>query len=290
MRDPDGSAARLFIALQYLLPQHGLSRLVHALARLRMRWLKNALIGAFMRGFKPDLSDAIEKDPRAYASFNAFFTRALEPGARPLAAGEATLVSPVDGTVSECGDIVGDRLLQAKGHYYTLDALLAGREPLAGRFAGGRFATIYLAPYNYHRIHMPLAGRLVATRYVPGALYSVNDATARAVPGLFARNERVVCEFDTALGPLAMVLVGALFVGSIETVHAGEINPPAARGGLVRAVETGLGTHFDKGTELGRFNMGSTVVLLLGHGGTRFTEHLGPGATVRTGQRLARVA
>ena len=286
MRDPDGSAARLFIALQYLLPQHGLSRLVHALARLRMRWLKNALIGAFMRGFKPDLSDAIEKDPRAYASFNAFFTRALEPGARPLAAGEATLVSPVDGTVSECGDIVGDRLLQAKGHDYTLDALLAGREPLAGRFAGGRFATIYLAPYNYHRIHMPLAGRLTEAWYVPGRLFSVNHTTARHVAGLFARNERVVCAFDGAV-PFALVLVGALNVGSMETVWHGEITPRRPRS--LASLPVDDPRTLERGAEMGRFNMGSTVILLLPPGRASWEGSLASGRILRVGERIGRL-
>jgi len=169
--------------------------------------------------------------------------------------------------------------------FWKLTCIIAG---VYARYAGGAFACIYLAPYNYHRIHMPLAGRLVATRYIPGALYSVNAATARAIPGLFARNERVVCEFDTALGPLAMALVGALFVGSIETVYAGEINPPRARGGGVRDVTEGLGTELDRGAELGRFNMGSTVVVLAGNPAIGFGGHPGPGDAVRMGQVLAR--
>jgi phosphatidylserine decarboxylase len=173
--------------------------------------------------------------------------------------------------------------------HYTVDALLA-EEGAARRYESGGYACIYLAPYNYHRIHMPLAGRLIATRYVPGRLYSVNAATARTVAGLFARNERVVCEFDTALGPLALVLVGALFVGSIETVYAGEVNPPAVRGGAVRSLEAGLGTSFARGEELARFNMGSTVVALLGNPGTRFAPELRAGSTLRLGQALASVA
>jgi phosphatidylserine decarboxylase len=178
------------------------------------------------------------------------------------------------------------QLLQAKGVHYTAAALLA--DAAAGRrYDGGGFACIYLAPYNYHRIHMPLAGRLTATRYVPGQLYSVNAATARAVPGLFARNERVVCEFDTDLGPLAVVMVGALFVGSIETVFAGEINPPGQRGGGVRSIDRGLGSAFARGAEIGRFNMGSTVIVLLGNGATRFAGRLCPGSTLRLGQALA---
>ncbi|MGB5102306.1 MAG: archaetidylserine decarboxylase [Steroidobacteraceae bacterium] len=287
-RDADGSD-RAFALLQDVLPQHALSKLMHRLARSTRPWLRTALIRSVMRAYPAiDMKEAADPDPFAYPSFNAFFTRALRPGARPVASGERELASPVDGTVSQLGTIREGELLQAKGVRYTAAALLAD-EAAAAKYAGGGFACLYLAPWNYHRIHMPLAGRLAATRYVPGALYSVNDATARAVPGLFARNERVVCEFDTTLGPLAMVLVGALFVGSIETVYAGEINPPAARGGRVRSVEAGIGTDFAKGAELGRFNMGSTVVLLLGNGGTQFGGHLGPGSTVRMGQPLATV-
>jgi phosphatidylserine decarboxylase len=205
---------------------------------------------------------------------------------RPVVAEADAIASPVDGTVSQFGPIEDDLLYQAKGSHYTTAALLAD-ESASARYRGGAFACLYLAPYNYHRIHMPLAGRLTTTRYVPGDLYSVNAATVRAVPGLFARNERVVAEFDTALGPMAMVLVGALFVGSIETVYAGEINPPAARGGQVVTITEGVGTEFARGVEMGRFNMGSTVILLVGRSGVRFAEGLGAGRPVRMGQRLA---
>jgi len=287
--EADGSD-RAFALLQDLLPQLALSKLMHRLARSTRPWLRTAIIRSILRAYPSiDMREAVEPDPFAYPSFNAFFTRALKPGARPVASGERELACPVDGTVSQLGSIRDGELLQAKGMHYTAAALLAD-EAAAAKYAGGGFACLYLAPYNYHRIHMPCSGRLTATRYVPGALYSVNDATARAVPGLFARNERVVCEFDTALGPLAMVLVGALFVGSIETVHAGEINPPATRGGQVRNVGAGIGTELARGAELGRFNMGSTVVLLLGNGGTRFGERLAPGSIVRMGQLLANVA
>lgn len=284
-----GGSDRAFALLQDLLPQHALSGLMHRLARSTRPWLRNVIIRSVLRAYPAiDMKEAAVPDPFAYPSFNAFFTRALRPGARPVASGERELACPVDGTVSQLGTVRDGQILQAKGVHYTAAALLAD-DASAAKYAGGGFACLYLAPYNYHRIHMPLAGQLIATRYVPGALYSVNDATASAVPGLFARNERVVCEFDTALGPLAMVLVGALFVGSIETVYAGEINPPAARGGQVRDVAAGIGTDFAKGAELGRFNMGSTVVLLLGNDGTKFGERLGPGSTVRMGQLLANV-
>ncbi len=284
-----GSSDRAFALLQDLLPKHGLSKLMHRAARSTRPWLRTALIRTVMRAYPMiDMREAAASDPCGYPSFNAFFTRALRPDARPVAAAEHELACPVDGTVSQLGTVRDGQLLQAKGMHYTAAALLADADS-ATKYSGGGFACLYLAPYNYHRIHMPLAGRLVATRYVPGALFSVNNATARALPGLFARNERVVCEFDTELGPLAMVLVGALFVGSIETVYAGEINPPAMRGGTVRSVATGTGAAFAKGAELGRFNMGSTVIVLLGNGATRFAEHLGHGSIVRMGQPLAKV-
>lgn len=286
--DEAGASDRAFALLQELLPQQLLSRWMHRLARSTAPMLRNATIRAVLRAYPQiALAEAVEPDPFAYPSFNAFFTRALRPGLRPLEGGERDLVSPVDGTMSQLGAVRDGQLLQAKGLYYTAGALLAD-EAAARRYDGGGFACIYLAPYDYHRIHMPLAGRLLAARYVPGQLFSVNAATARTVTSLYARNERVVCEFDTALGPLAMVLVGALFVGSIETVFAGEVNPPPARGGGVRTLETGLGTELARGDELGRFNMGSTVVLLVGNEALRFAEGVGPGSTLRLGQALAR--
>jgi phosphatidylserine decarboxylase len=282
-----GAADRAFALLQDLLPQHLMSRAMHAVARSQTPWVRNAILRFVLRAYPQiDLGEAANPDPFSYPSFNAFFTRALKPDARPLAGGARDLVSPVDGTLSQLGTVSAGQLLQAKGMHYTAGALLAD-DAAAARYEGGGFACIYLAPYNYHRIHMPLEGCLTATRYVPGRLYSVNAGTTRIVPELFARNERVVCEFDTGLGPLAVVMVGALFVGSIETVFAGEVNPPRMRGGLVSHIETGIGRTFARGEELGRFNMGSTVVLLLGHRATRFAERLGPGSTLRLGQALA---
>jgi phosphatidylserine decarboxylase len=285
--DYAGSSDRAFALLQDLLPKRWLSKTMHRVARSTHPTVRNAIVGSILRAYPAiDMSEAEQPDPYAYASFNAFFTRALRPGVRPVVAEADAIASPVDGTVSQLGPIEDGLLYQAKGSHYTTAALLAD-ESATARYKGGAFACLYLAPYNYHRIHMPLAGRLTATRYVPGDFYSVNAATVRAVPGLFARNERVVAEFDTALGPMAMVLVGALFVGSIETVYAGEINPPAARGGRVASITDGVGTEFGKGVEMGRFNMGSTVILLVGRGGVRFAEGLGAGRPVRMGQRLA---
>lgn len=278
---------KLFALLQGALPQHLLSRGMHALARSRQPAVRNLVLRTVLRSYPQiDMHEALQPDPFTYESFNAFFTRELRPGARPIAADAHALVSPVDGTVSQLGRTNAGALLQAKGMQYTCAALLADA-PAATRYHGGSFACLYLAPYNYHRIHMPCDAVLRATRYVPGQLFSVNAATARTVPDLFARNERVVCDFDTADGPLCLVLVGALFVGSIETVFAGEINPPPARGGKVRAIEAGVGRTFSRGEELARFNMGSTVIVLTGEA-VAFAPRVEPGEPVRLGQVLAR--
>jgi phosphatidylserine decarboxylase len=283
------SLDRAFGLLQRVLPKQLLSRTMHALARSTRPSLRNAMIGTTLRAYPLiEMSEAVEPDPYAYPSFNAFFTRALRPETRPVAHGDEVLVSPVDGTVSQRGTVREGRLLQAKGIHYGVPALLADESAMA-RYADGSYACIYLAPYNYHRIHMPLDARLVATRYVPGSLFSVNASTARSIADLYARNERVVCEFETAFGPLAMVLVGALFVGSIETVYSGEVNPPSRRGGGVMDVTQGRGRRFEKGEELARFNMGSTVVLLHGHRQLHFADGVAPRSVVRVGQAIARL-
>jgi phosphatidylserine decarboxylase len=277
----------VFVALQYLLPHHLLCRLVYALTRSRVRVLKNLLIGAFMRGYAPQMADAIEPEPRNYESFNAFFTRALHPDARPLDPDPQRVVSPCDGTLSIAGSARGALLLQAKSHEYTLDALLAAQSDWAARLAGGLFATVYLAPYNYHRVHMPLAGRLSAAWHVPGRLFSVNQATAARVPGLFARNERVVCAFEGERGPFMVILVGALFVGSMSTVWHGEVTPARDRTGPRALVpRTGVALQLPRGAELGRFNMGSTVIVLLAPGVAHWDESLHAGAILRVGQGL----
>lgn len=288
----DDPGARLFVGLQYLLPQHLLSAGVHWLARLRLGWVKNALIDNFIANYRPDMREAEEPDPRKYSSFNAFFTRALRPGARPVDPAPTTIVSPVDGTVSQIGRTDGSWLVQAKGLAYTLEALLDEAAPTwAPVFQGGAFATLYLAPHNYHRIHMPFAGSLRAAWYVPGQLFSVNATTAARLPGLFAGNERVVCVFEEGTLSFALVLVGALFVGSISTVWHGDVVPrsPRVRGDLaLDFVRTGL--RLEKGAEMGRFNMGSTVILLLPPGRAAWLEALAPGSAVRVGQALAHLA
>src|SRR5487761_159278 len=279
--------ARLFVAMQYLLPQHFLSRQVHRLARCRVKPVKNALIGSFVRRFHPDMSDAADPEPRDYPSFNAFFTRSLRPGSRPCDPDRRALSSPVDGTVSQIGHLDGSALLQAKGHSYSVEALLGGASGWAERFAGGSFATLYLAPYNYHRIHMPAAATLSGAWFVPGRLFSVNGVTAAAVPGLFARNERVVCTFEEGPFAFGLALVGALFVGSIATVWHGDVTPCSPRRAAELPLDTGRAARrLDRGAELGRFNMGSTVILLLPPGTAEWLPELQPGSPVRVGQTI----
>ena len=286
MSEP-GVGGRAFVALQHLLPQHGISRLVLAATRSRAPAFKNALIRLFVRGFRPDMQDAVLAEPTAYASFNEFFTRALRPGTRPLDSDPRAIVSPVDGTVSEAGTLTADRLLQAKGHEYTLRALLAGNADWERSFAGGSFATIYLAPYNYHRIHMPLAGDLRASFYVPGRLFSVNRTTARLVPGLFSRNERVFCGFDSGGMPWGLILVGALNVGSMATVWHGDVTPRRHREVTSLPVSDVLAPPaLDKGAEMGRFNMGSTVILLFPAGAAEWQRTLVAGQVLRMGERI----
>lgn len=247
----------LFIALQRLLPQHALSRLLGRLAECEQPWLKNFLIHQAVKHYRIDLSDAFVADPLAYPSFNSFFTRELKPGARPLDGSANGLASPADGAISQIGTIADGQIFQAKGHSFSTAALLACSEHEAARFGNGSFATIYLAPRDYHRVHMPIAGNLVASRYIPGKLFSVNDTTARRVDGLFARNERLVCLFDTAFGQVAVVLVGALFVAGIQTVWQREFTP-----GRLQQRNFDPPLQLEKGAELGAFKFGSTVVVV----------------------------
>ncbi|MEQ1438179.1 archaetidylserine decarboxylase [Fontimonas sp. SYSU GA230001] len=278
---------RAFALLQRLLPTRWLSMLVFRITQIRHAGFKNALIRLFLRGFSVDLSEAEYAIPENYDSFNHFFTRALKPGMRPLAADPQALLSPVDGTISQFGDIRDGRIFQAKGHEYSVTELLAGDAEAAQVFMNGRFCTIYLAPYNYHRIHMPLEGRLRKWSYVPGRLFSVNAATARALPRLFARNERLNAVFDTRAGPFGLTLVGALFVGSLETVWAGRVTPPHLRGEPAHYQPMNP-VILGRGEELGRFNMGSTVILLAAPGAVEFDPTLAPGRTVRMGEAIGR--
>lgn len=278
----------LFVGLQYGLPQHLLSRLVFWFARQRLGPLTHWLIRRFVSHFAVDLSTAANPDIRSYPSFNAFFTRALAADARPMPADAHALLSPVDAQVSAAGQIAGTHLLQCKGQMFSLAELL-GTPQLAAPFVDGQFATLYLSPRDYHRIHMPQSGRLIETVHVPGRLFSVNPTTVSRLPGLFARNERLVALFDTASGPMALVLVGAMLVGSIETVWAGIMTPPRARALSRVHYPANSGIALSRGSELGRFNLGSTVILLLPPGTAALSNALSPGDRLRARAPLGRL-
>ncbi|HEY3643858.1 MAG TPA: archaetidylserine decarboxylase [Gammaproteobacteria bacterium] len=274
--------------LQYPLPHHAISRITHCLTRLKLGGLKDWTIARFVAHFGVDMSEAEQPDITVYPTFNAFFTRALKPGIRPITAGAKDIACPVDGAVSQIGAIESGRIFQAKGQGFTALELLGGDAAAAAKFDGGSFATIYLSPKDYHRIHMPVDGALTRLIHVPGRLFSVNPPTTRAVPRLFARNERVACLFDTPAGPLALVMVGALNVASIETVWAGEVTPPQRS--QVQSVDYQAGMiKLTKGQEAGRFNMGSTVVLLFGKDRIRWDESYQPAAATRMGRKIASI-
>ena len=276
-----------FVILQHLLPKLALTRLAGALASHEGGALTRLVIDLFIRHYGVDMAEALQPDPARYRSFNDFFTRALRPDARPLA--DRALVCPVDGAVSQLGPIDDGRILQAKGHLYTAHALLAGDATLARRFRDGQFATIYLSPRDYHRIHMPCDGQLQQMVYVPGSLYSVNPTTVAGVPGLFARNERVVCVFEAPWGPWVLVLVGATIVGSMATTWHGVVNPP--RPGRVchwQYPATGdKAVTLARGDEMGRFLLGSTVVMLFPPGAPALPTDWQPGQAVRMGQAMS---
>jgi phosphatidylserine decarboxylase len=276
------SAAWVWLS-QHLIPKNLSSTVVYHATRSRRCWLKRSLIRWFARTYRVDLRDAADPDLESYATFNEFFTRALRPGSRPVEGGSATLVAAADGVLTEHGAIAGDRLLQAKGRDYSLAELLGETGTPVDALHGGSYLTIYLAPHNYHRVHAPLAGTLLRTRYIPGDRFSVSRATAAAIGRLFCRNERVVCWFDTAHGPLVVVLVGALNVSSISTVAHGEI-----ASGAPREWRETQPPSFPQGDEIGRFNMGSTVIVLTGARAT-WRPDATLGAAVRVGEALADV-
>ena len=274
---------RLAVWLQYLLPKRALTQFGGLVAGARGGALTTGIIRWFVGKYRVNMAEAADPDIRNYASFNEFFTRALTAGARPLA--KADLLCPVDGAISQYGAIQRNQIFQAKGHHYSTTALVGGDAALAAQFDDGFFATLYLSPKDYHRIHMPCEGRLTRMVYVPGALFSVNPITARGVPGLFARNERVVCVFDTARGPLVLVLVGATIVGSMATVWHGVVNPPRTRD--VREWRyDGQNLVLQQGDEMGRFLLGSTVVMLFPKGRTSFNPEWVVGGAVRLGEMM----
>jgi len=278
---------RILAGFQYILPQHFLSRIVYALMRCEITWVKNVLIKLISRIAGINYAEALSPDPADYVSFNAWFTRALKPDARSFDQNPLAFLSPCDGKISETGSLNESRILQAKGKHYTVQDLLAG-DPVCSQLTDGYFSTIYLSPKDYHRIHMPLSGRLQRMIHVPGRLFSVAPYTARQVPRLFARNERVICVFDTDVGPLVMVLVGAMLVSSTETVWAGEITPNKNKDvSIINYLEETV--SLAKGDEMGRFNMGSTVILLMPSGALKNLADLGTGDSIKVGQKLGRI-
>ena len=274
---------RLAVLPQYLLPKQALTALAGRVASARGGWLTTRLIAWFVKRYNVNMAEAADPDVASYATFNAFFTRALKDGARPLA--NAPLICPVDGAISQFGPMQKDQIFQAKGHHYSSTALVGGDAALAARFDDGSFATLYLSPRDYHRIHMPCDGRLSRMIYVPGELFSVNPTTARGVPGLFARNERVVCVFESARGPFVLVLVGATIVGSMATVWHGVVNPP--RAGELREWRYEMDITLKQGDEMGRFLLGSTVVMLFPKGPLAFNPAWAPGRAIQLGEAMA---
>jgi phosphatidylserine decarboxylase len=284
---------RFAVLPQYLLPKQALTRFAGYVASRERGWVTTEIIRRFVAKYRVNMDEALDGNIASYLTFNDFFTRALKPGVRPLAA--AGLVCPVDGAISQFGAIAHDQLLQAKGHNYSTTALVGGDAALAAQYDHGSFATIYLSPKDYHRIHMPCDGRLSRMIYVPGDLFSVNPVTARGVPGLFARNERVVCVFESARGPFVLALVGATIVGSMATVWHGVVNPP--RGKVVREWlypvspdKPEASIFLKQGDEMGRFLLGSTVVMLFPEGPLRFNPEWAPGRAVRLGEAMANYA
>jgi len=288
MSDKSTILDRLKVLPQYLLPQHFLTSLVFRATRWQWSAWKNFLIKTIIDIYKVDMSLAKDPDYTNYPSFNAFFTRELLESARPLADSADAIACPVDGQISQIGLIEDGKIIQAKGHNYTVENLLAGDVTLAENFQQGQFSTLYLAPRDYHRIHIPVDGELESMTYVPGKLFAVNDLAARNINQLFARNERVVTVFSTELGKVAVILVGALFVGSMETVWAGQITPTNNRCLRRQAYEPGQVT-LKKGEELGRFNMGSTVILLFEEGKMRWNKELTTGKPIIMGQEMGKI-
>lgn len=275
---------RLFIITQYLLPQHLISRLAGCLANCTWGWVKNPFITWFVKRYDVDMREAEQTDPTAFACFNDFFTRALKPGARPLDPQPKSILCPADGTISQLGKIEHGRIFQAKGQSFSALELLGGNSEHAALFQGGEFATVYLSPKDYHRVHMPAGGTLTDMIYVPGKLFSVNQVTAENVPELFARNERVVCLFETSHGPMAVVLVGAMIVASVETVWAGLVAPPTRQ---LKSERYGQAAPtLERGAEMGRFKLGSTAIVLFGPGHAAWNPAMQAGSAVSMGQAL----
>jgi phosphatidylserine decarboxylase len=277
----------LTVLPQYVLPHHFLSGLMSKLTHCENTLFKNLFIKLIIRLYGVNMSEAKFQTLDHYPSFNHFFTRELKDGARPIAAAAHAIACPADGAVSQVGAIKEGRIFQAKGHDYTALELLGGDAERAGVFENGSFTTLYLSPKDYHRLHMPLTGTLKEMAHIPGRLFSVNNATVNAVPNLFARNERVVCIFDTEAGPMALILVGAIFVSSVETVWHGVVTPPTIREPSFRQYQN-KAPKLQKGEEMGRFNMGSTIIVLFGKDKIAWDPALAAGKSVKLGEQIGR--
>ena len=277
---------KLFIKLQHMVPQHGLSRLVGRVADCRTGFIKNTFIKWFIKRYQVNMTLAAEENPTAYANFNDFFTRALKPGIRPICAEPPAIVCPADGSISQLGKIEQSRIFQAKGQDYSVEELLGGDTEAAQLFQDGDFATVYLSPKDYHRVHMPYGGKLVKMISIPGELFSVNTVTAERVPRVFARNERVAAIFDTDIGPMAVVLVGAMIVAGIETVWDGQLAPMGSRE-VSASLYPYQNITLQKGEEMGRFKLGSTAIILFAKNKVKWEMQFKAGATTRVGVKLA---
>lgn len=280
---------RAFALVQRVLPHHFLSSIMYKITRIETKWFKNFFITKFIEIYNVDMHQAQNENGRDFKCFNEFFTRPLKPEARPIAEGSNTIISPVDGTVSEVGRINDGQIFQAKGKSYSLETLVGGSPERAQFYKNGYFATLYLSPRDYHRIHMPIAGRIREMVHVPGRLFSVSPSTARTVNRLFARNERVVAGYTTDAGPMAMILVGAIFVSSMETVWAGTITPPRGKHLRQWSYDTQEPMNFEKAAEMGRFNMGSTVILLFPEDSIQWNKELVSGKKIQFGEKIGDV-
>jgi len=280
---------KIFAFIQMLLPHHFLSSIMYKITRIEIKWFKNFFITKFIGMYDVDMSQAQNETVQNFKCFNEFFTRPLKPEARPIAEGEKTILSPVDGTVSEIGRIKNGQIFQAKGKNYSLETLVGGSPERAQFYEDGYFATLYLSPRDYHRIHMPISGRIREMVHVPGRLFSVSPSTARSVNSLFARNERVVAGFSTDAGPMAMILVGAIFVSSMETVWAGTITPPNGKNLRQWSYDTQDPINLERADEMGRFNMGSTVILLFSKDSIQWEEYLKCGTKIQFGEKIGQI-
>ena len=280
---------QLFAFAQHITPQKTLSNIVGKIAECEIDWIKNTFINQFVKKYQVDMSQAINSDPLSYRNFNDFFTRAIRPELRPICEGEKSIACPADGAISQLGDIEHGTILQAKGHYYSLTSLLGGDASLSDQFLGGSFATVYLSPKDYHRVHMPLTGKLTKMIHIPGKLFSVNKATAEQIPNVFARNERTVCLFETEAGPMAVILVGAMIVASIETTWAGQVTP-FNKNVVTWDYKKLNNVEIKKGEEMGRFKLGSTAIVLFGKGAVEWEDSLAAETPTTMGMHFGKMA